>query len=152
VVRIRNLEPLPNSDSLVGIKLFGMQAIYRMGILSEGDLVLLFPTECQLSQEFAAENNMYRNSEFIKNSKVTGYLEDNRRVKAIKLRGNRSDALVMPLHSIAYAIKDWPDNPEKVTAMFKEGDVFDTIDGNSICCKYIIPRNEPKTHSTPVRK
>ena len=47
----------------------------------------------------------------------------------MKLRGNISNGLVMPMSSIWFAS----------TAELSEGDVFDTIDGYAICRKYVVP-------------
>lgn len=125
VVRVKSLVPLPNADRLLGLPLFGMQAIVGLNT-QVGDLGVLFPTECQLSEEYCRENNLFRHAELNADKKTVGYLEDNRRVKAIKLRGNVSNALFMPLDSLAFA----------GTADLQEGDTFDTLNGHEICCKY----------------
>ena len=100
----------------------------------EGDVIIYFPTDGQLSREYAEINNLVR----IKNEDGTysgGYLDpDKRNIKAIKLRGEKSDGLTMPLSSLD-AFGD--------TSTLKVGDVINVFNGHEICCKYI-PRTNPQ--------
>lgn len=129
VVRVAALEKLDGLDNLRGLRMFGMQALVGKDV-QVGDVGVLFSTEVQLSEEFARANNLHRHSDRNADQTQTGYLEDNRRVKAIKFRGNRSDSLFMPLTAFAYlGIK--PD-------AFTVGDSFDSIDGHEICRKFLL--------------
>lgn len=138
VVRVKTLVPLPNADRLAGMPMFGLQAIVSLDI-KEGDLGLLFPAECQLSEEYTRLNNLHRHSDLNEDKSISGYLEDNRRVRAIKLRGNRSDALFMPISSLAY-LGDID---------LKEGDTFDRIGDHEICRKYTVPTKGTGRHIAP---
>lgn len=135
VIRIKKLVPLPNADRLLGLPLFGLQAIVGKDN-HEGDLGILFPSEVQLSTEFCYENDMFRHSEQNRHQDVVGYTEDNRRVRAIKLRGNRSDALFLPLSSLAFTGAD--------LTKLEEGDSFDKLNGHDVCQKYVIRVREPR--------
>lgn len=143
VVKIPVVSKLEGSDNIVGVPLFGFQAIVSKDT-QVGDIGIVFPAETQLSDEYCKQNNLYRHSELNKKKDKAGYIEDNRRVKAMKFRGNRSDCLFMPLSSLAYT---------KINVSeLKEGDVFDTLNGREICKKYYIKRpvsrvekNEKKT-------
>lgn len=74
----------------------------------------------------------------------TGYLDDNRRVKAIKLRKHRSDSLFVSLDAFAYlGVK-----PED----FKVGDVFDSINGKEIVRKYVIREARENKTQPKIRK
>lgn len=129
VVRLPKLLPLAGCDNLVGAPIFGFQAIVSNDH-AEGDLGIVFPAECQLSLEYASHNNLHRHGDLNKDEGAVGYLEDNRRIRAIKLRGHRSDCLFMPIESLSYL---------GVTADdFEVGDTFDTIGDHQICQKYII--------------
>lgn len=139
VVRLRTLTKLENADRLQGVPFFGLQAITDLGA-KEGDLGLFFQAETQLSFEYAYNNNMHSHSnktsmgittQLNKDSDARGYLGDNRRVRAIRLRGHRSDALYMPISSLSYL--------GVTEADFKEGDTFDKIGEHEICRKYVIP-------------
>lgn len=137
IVKIEHLHPLENSDNLVGAPLLGMQAVVSKET-EVGTVGVLFVAETQLSEEYAAKNNLFRHKEFNEDKEKAGFIEDNRRVKAIKLRGNRSDALFMPLSSLAYTKVDLSE--------FKVGDAFEELNGHEICKKYEVKRKSYPTH------
>ncbi|WPH57800.1 hypothetical protein [Mycobacterium phage WXIN] len=130
VVRVNNLVDLPGLDNLVGAPVLGHQALTQRSI-GVGDLRIAFTAETQLSPDFCYNNNLYRDATLNADEGETGYLEANRRIRALKLRGHRSDALLMPLESVAFA----GINPGEL----QEGDTFDTLNGHAICQKYEIP-------------
>lgn len=131
IIAVRSVVDLPKSDRIVGVPIFGFQAITGKGI-EVGDLRVLFTAETQLSTEYAKVNNLHRHSDRNADPDVVGYLEDTRRVKALRLRGNVSNALLMPLSSLAFTGVD--------ISQLKAGDVFDTLNGVEICRKYQIHR------------
>lgn len=131
VVTIRSLIPLNNCDNLVAVNLLGYQAIVSKDT-KVGDVGVLFTAETQLSYEYAYLNNLHRHSDKNVDETQKGYLEDSRRVKALKLRGHRSDALFMPLSSVLLSSADYQQ-------VFSEGDTFDKINGHEICRKYVRP-------------
>jgi RNA ligase. len=141
VIRVAALVDLDGLDNLKAIQMFGMQALVSKDV-KVGDVGVLFSTEVQLSEDFARENNLHRHSNLNADPTQTGYLEDSRRVKAIKLRGHRSDSLFMPLDAFKY-LKVKPDD-------FNVGDVFDSINGHEILRKYQI--KEPGINKGPQAK
>jgi len=137
IVRIDSLHPLDNSDNLLGTPLLGMQAVVSKDT-QIGTIGVIFVSETQLSDEYTARNSLYRHHEFNEDKNKTGFIEDNRRVKALKLRGNRSDALFMPLSSLAYT---------KVNlSELKVGDAFEELNGYEICKKYEVKHKTFSTH------
>lgn len=137
IVRIDSLHPLENSDNLLGAPLLGMQAVVSKAT-EVGTVGVVFVAGTQLDDEYVARNNLYRHKEFNENKSQAGFIEDNRRVKALKLRGNRSDALFMPLSSLAYTKVDLSD--------FEIGDSFEELNGFAICKKYEVQRKSFSTH------
>lgn len=129
VVRVDSIVKLEGSDNIVGVPLLGYQAIVSKDT-QVGDVGILFVAETQLSEEYAKENNLYRHAELNKDSAKAGYIEDNRRVKAMKFRGNTSNALFMPLESLSFTGVNLDD--------LNVGDVFDTLNGHIICKKYFV--------------
>ena len=101
VKRVRTILPLPNRDKIVALPILGFQALVGKDT-QEGDLVVVFPPETQLSQEFLHENNLYQHPTLNKDPEAKGYFDDNGRVKAVKFAGNRSDCFVAGLESLAY--------------------------------------------------
>ena len=137
IVRIDHLNPLENSDNLLGAPLLGMQAIVSKDT-EIGTVGVVFVSGTQLSDEYTARNNLFRHKEFNEDKEKAGFIEDNRRVKAIKLRGNRSDALFMPLSSLAYTKVDLSE--------LKVGDVFEEINGHEICKKFELKHKSGPAH------
>lgn len=133
-VAAEDLRPLEGLDNLVALTRFNMQALVSKD--TEPGLYLLFSTEVKLSEAFTAANNLYREAGLNADKTKTGYLEQNRRVKAIKLRGHRSDSLLMPVSALAYLI-----GVEVLD--LAEGDVFDSIDGQEVCRKYVVKEAKP---------
>lgn len=130
VIRVPKVRKAENSDRLYIIDKLGMTAIVDDSwIAREGELALLFPAEVQLEPGYMKANNLYRDKELNDDQTQAGYIDTNRRVRAMKLRGNISNGLVMPLTSIWFAD----------TTNLSEGDVFDTLDGYAICRKYVVP-------------
>lgn len=128
VVTIKNIVPLDGCDNVVGTTIFGYQAIVGKET-KIGDIGLFFPAETQLSEEFCIENNLFRHTEKNKDKTKRGYMEDNRRVKAMKFRGHRSDCLFIDLDSVSYACS---------IDELVDGMVFDELNEKEICRKYEI--------------
>lgn len=132
VVTITDINVLPGCDNVVGAPILGFQAIVSKDT-TPGTRGIAFFAESQLSDEYARRNNLYRHTNLNQDDGKAGYLEDNRRVKAMRFRGQRSDCLFMPLESLSY-IKGL-----KVEDL-KEGDTFDRIGDHEICKKYTVKR------------
>ena len=133
VIRVPKVRKAENSDRLYIIDVKGITAIVGDSwIAREGELALLFPAEVQLEPGYMKANNLYRDKELNDDQTQAGYIDTNRRVRALKLRGNISNGLVMPLHSL-YQIEH---------SALHEGDVFDTINGYTVCRKYVVPVKE----------
>jgi hypothetical protein len=133
VATVKAITKLEGRDNIVGTPFFGMQAIVGKDT-KVGDIGIVFPMETQLSEEFARLNNLHDHGNLNDDEGVSGYLGDNRRIRAIRLGGHRSDCLFMPLTSLSY-IKDKDFNVNDL----KEGDVFDVLGKHAICKKYLKP-------------
>lgn len=132
VIRVPKVRKAENSDRLYIIDVMGMTAIVGDSWVGrEGELAVVFPAEVQLSHEYMHGNNLYRDKELNQNKSEAGYLDTNRRVRAMKLRGNISNGLVMPLTSLVDGLRVAPE--------VSEGDVFDTVEGIELCRKYVVP-------------
>lgn len=146
IVEIKSITPLENCDNVVSTTIFGFNAIVNKET-KIGDIGVLFTTETQLSEEFCYENNLHRHGNLNKDEGQKGYLDDNRRIRAIRFRGHTSNCLFMPLSSLDFTAIHLPD--------LKVGDEFDKINGWDICKKYEIYRKQSgqpkgfgkKTHS-----
>lgn len=144
IIKVPATVDLPGLDNLVGVPVFGFQALTQRAGVQHGDLRVLFVAGTQLDAEYASQNNLYRKSVGLNaDPDADGYLEANGRIKAIRLRKHTSNALLMPLSSLAYAGFD-------VTTL-KPGDVFDELNGHKICRKYIPPSSQRKPQIAGVK-
>lgn len=78
----------PNADRLQVAQAAGNQVIVGLNV-KNGDVGVYFPPDGQLSPEFAAAHKLTK--------ELGGYLENNRRVRAIRLRGQESCGIWLSL-------------------------------------------------------
>lgn len=136
ITRIKNLHPHPNADRLQIGECFGNQIVVSLEY-TDNQLGIYFPSDGQVSVEFAEANNLLRKKDENGNN-IGGYMDaDKRNVTAIKLRGERSDGLFLPLKSL--------ETFGDITTLH-EGDRIDNFNGHEICCKYIPHKNIRQGH------
>lgn len=130
VTTLKNITKHPNADRLLIAEVFGNKTIVS-NEYKEGQIGVYFPVDGQLSEEFVVQNHLAR--KLRDGTEDTGYMDiEKRNVGAIKLRGEKSEGLFLPLSCVAYTGVD--------LAMLNEGDVFTELNGHSICQKYIPAR------------
>ena len=134
ITQLKNVRPHPNADRLLLGDCFG-NTVCVSTEYQEGQVGIYFPTDGQVSVEYTEYNNLLRKKDDAGNN-IGGYMDPNKRnVCAIKLRGEKSDGLFMPLESLAWAGD---------ISTLKVGDAIDIWNGKEICKKYI-PNRRPKT-------
>ena len=137
VTQLKNVRKHPNADRLLLGDCFGNTVCVNLNY-TEGQVGVYFPTDGQLSVAFAEANNLLRKKDENGNN-VGGYMDpDKRNVKAIKLRGEKSDGLFLPLTCLDFC---YPDIEGGAEMMLNVGDTIDVINGIEICTKYI-PRGK----------
>ena len=136
ITRIKNLRPHHNADRLQMGECFGNTVIVSLEY-EDNQLGVYFPSDGQVSTEFAEANNLLRKKDENGNN-IGGYMDpDKRNITAIKLRGEKSDGLFLPLKSL--------ETFGDITTLH-EGDRIDNFNGHEICCKYIPRRNVRHGH------
>ena len=138
VTYVTNIRPAANADRLNACEVFGNTTIIDKTI-TEDTLVLYLPSDGQISVEFGEKNNLFRRKDDAGNN-VGGFIDpDKRNITAIRLRGNRSDGLVLPISCLNYCYAHGDASIE-----LRAGDVIDgLVNGHEICCKYI-PRSNTR--------
>ena len=132
VTQLKDVRPHPNADRLQLATVFGNTICVDLSY-TEGQVGVYFPTGGQLSVKFAEANNLLRKKDAEGNN-IGGYMDpDKRNVTAIKLRGEKSDGLFLPLT----CLESFGD-----ISKLKAGDRIDVFNGEEICTKYI-----PKTQA-----
>ena len=134
ITTLKNVRPHPNADRMLLADCFGNTVCVGLNS-AEGEIGLYLPSDGQVSMEFAKENNLLRlydeNGHSIPGG---GYLEpDKRNIKAISLRGVKSDGIFLPIACLAYTGANLDD--------INVGDTINVVNGHDICQKYI-PRGK----------
>lgn len=135
ITTIRDLRKHSNADRLQCATIFGNNVIVDLSY-QVGQRVVYFPVDGQLSEEFAKANNLVRVKDENGNPSG-GYLDPiKRNITALKLRGEKSDGLVLPISVLA---------PYVDVSTLSDGQQISELSGHVICRKYIPRRNVPKT-------
>ena len=135
VTHVKNIRPAENADKLNLCEVFGNTVVVDKTV-NENELYIYFPCDGQLSLDFCLKNNLLR--KLPDGTPSTGYMDPNKRnIVAIKLRGNKSDGIVLPLK----CLETFGD-----ISTLNDGDRIDTFNGHLICEKYI-PRRNHSTHT-----
>lgn len=137
ITTLKNVRPHPNADRLVLATCFNSTVCVAKDQYFEGQVGIYFETDLQLSMEYCQENGLlavYENGVNVSG----GYMDPAKRnVRAIKLRGEQSDGLFMPLASLDYTGANLDE--------LKIGDQITVLNGHEICRKYIPRSNHPRT-------
>lgn len=127
IIEIKNLRPHNNADRLQILEVFGTETCIGLDV-KIGDIGVYFPTDLQLSEEFCEVNNLVRKKDENGNE-IGGYLDASKRnVKCIRLRGEKSDGMYLPISCLDYL---------NLAEPLKVGDTIDVIEGHEVCRKYI---------------
>lgn len=145
IVKVKELRAHPNADKLYIATFFGNDTCVSIDT-QVGDIGVYFPCDLQLSLEFCIANHLCR--KLPDGTADTGYMEvDKRNITAIRLRGERSDGLYLPIKCFDYCYDD------DASAYLKVGDIINEVNGHPICNKYIPrTRKQNNTNSPNVSK
>ena len=127
VTELKNVRPHPNADRLVLADCFGNTVCVNKES-KEGDIGIYFPEGGQISLEFAEANNLLRKKDDAGNN-IGGYMDERRKVTAIRLRGEKSDGLYLPLT----CLETFGD-----ISTLSVGDSVEVFNGHEIATKYIV--------------
>lgn len=133
ITTLKDVRPHPNADKLVLATCFVNTVCVAKDKYTEGEIGVYFPVDLQLSMEFCQKNGLLAVYENGKNVSG-GYMDPAKRnVKAIKLRGEQSDGLFLPLSCLAYTGVNLDE--------LELNSPITVVNGHEICRKYI-PRGK----------
>lgn len=136
ITTLKNVRKHPNADRLQLAECFGNTVCVGLDY-TEGNVGVYFPVDGQLSEEFATINNLVRKKDDAGNN-IGGYLDPvKRNIQAIRLRGEKSDGLFLPLSCLEYTRVN--------LNSLNIGDAITVVNGHEICQKYIPRSNARKT-------
>lgn len=142
------VSPIPNANTIQVANCAGYTAIVGINH-KDGELGIFFPHDGQLTWPMVRENKLHRDN--------GGYLEDNRRIRTIKLMGIKSEGIWLSLDSLNWTenfksdkklskklSKEVIDLKKKVSEL-KEGDKLTSLNGVLLCNKYITRGTQEKS-------
>ena len=137
VTKLKNVRPHPHADRLQLADCFGNTVCISLDH-SEGELGAYLPTDGQISEEFGKANDLFRRKDENGNN-VGGFIDPvKRNVQCIRLRGEKSDGLFLPLTCL---------EPFGDISALKEGDIVTVFNGHEIARKYI-PKTNHRNHAS----
>lgn len=129
VVKIKNIQKHPNADKLQ-IVVIDFQTVITGLDAKEGDLYVYFPIECKINKDFLSFTNSFRDKSLNKDQEKVGFFDENGRVKAMKLRAEKSCGYIVPIQVVEEFTK---------TGISEYVDQeFDTINGIKMLEKFVV--------------
>lgn len=136
-VTLRTVVKHPNADKLQ-IATVDFQPVIVGLDAAVGKQYVYFPLEAQLSHELISFINGYRDKTLNADKEQAGFFEDNRRIRAVKLRGERSMGFLLPFDTFQAFIHSMGG----VHNLFKDGETFDAV-GEHVFVKKFVPYQRP---------
>lgn len=127
VAQITHTAPIPGADNIHMATVLGETVIVSKA-WTTGKVGLFFPAGTQLSEAYAKENNLHRDSSLNKDTDKKGFFESNRRVRAQPFLKVKSEGFFAELDSVAF-VGD--------IGELKVGDRFEGLNGIQIATKYL---------------
>lgn len=135
VVRLDNIRKHSNADKLQISTIQGNNVIVSLDA-SVGDVYIYFPLESAISKEFLSWSNSFSDKTLNSNQEVVGFFSNKARVRAIKLRGEKSEGYAIP----ADKLLEWLSEKTEKSISLKEEWInreFDSFDDILLCEKYV---------------
>lgn len=173
ILRVESIEPIPEAHSIVRAVL-GTNKVVVSKDTKVGDLVVYFPVGSVIHSKYLSFHHLYQDYTLNANKeeyetayrrweafegsmdekevlraglkRLVGMFDKTGRVRMLKLRGQYSEGYVAPIDTL---ISVWPELG-KLNWEEEIGTVFDTVDKELICWKYVPPVKsvEPRVHKT----
>lgn len=137
IVKLKGLRKHGNADRLQCVDIDFQNVITGMDA-KEGDVYVYFPIECQINSDFLKATNSFRVKEMNADPEKAGFFEENGRVKAMKLRGEKSMGYMVPVSTL----EDFAGVQGLSGYVNTE---FDTIGNILLLKKYVIKTPEVKS-------
>lgn len=145
VIKVEHLRPHSNADRMQILTVFGNDTCVDLSV-KVGDIGIYFPTDLQLSEEFCTANNLVRRKDET-GKNIGGYMDPiKRNVTTIRLRGEKSDGLYLPISCLSYLKLNEND--------IAVGMTISELNGHEICRKFIpiVKSAAPRKPGNRVRK
>lgn len=133
IFKISNIRKHDNADRLQIVTIDFNNVVTGMDA-KVGDIYVYFPVESCLNENFLSFTNSFRDKELNQDKEKVGFFEKNGRVRAVKLRGEKSCGYIVPVTDV--------DNCFGVVLDDYIDQEFDSINNIIICKKYVVVRKQ----------
>jgi hypothetical protein len=127
IAKIDQVIEIPGADNIHIAKVLG-ECVIVSKTWQVGMLGVFFPAGTQLSVEYAAYNNLYRDKENNRDKEKAGFFDNNRRVRAQPFMKVKSEGFFADLNSLEFAGD---------VSTLKQGNTFEEFNGKKIATKFI---------------
>ena len=135
IIKLVDIRKHVGADKLQCVTIDGNNVITGLSA-QDGDLYVYFPTESALNSEYLAWSNSYENKEMNADHEKKGFFNKHGRVRAIRLRSERSEGYIIPVSELTNWLTEVTGKKVSIT----EADVnteFDYYGDVKISEKYI---------------
>jgi len=140
ITKLTNVTKDPKSDNLYTAQVMG-EGVIVGGDAKEGQKVIYFPADGKIMRSFGNRFGLFRKNE--DGTPQGGYLGDNGHIKALKLRGLRSEGITIPVEKIIEAY-----GANCLVGLTE----LDSLNGEKICEKYIPHRQHSEGGGSSKKK
>lgn len=130
IVELKNIKKHSNAHSLQTVDIDFQTVITGMNA-QDGDIYVYFPLECKINEDFLSYTNSFRTKEKNADPEKAGFFDDNGRVRAMRLRGEKSMGYIVPIEEL----ESFAGSSGLVKFV---GEEFDTIGNVKILEKYVV--------------
>lgn len=135
VIVLENLRKHSNADRLQVTTIDGNNVITSLNA-EIGNVYIYFPIESAINKDYLSWSNSYEDKTLNKDPESRGFFNKHGRVRAIRLRGEKSEGYIVPARDIS----SWIEESMGKTYEFSEKDSnveFDTVFDTVLCEKYV---------------
>jgi len=136
IVKINNLRKHSNADRLQITTIDGNNVITDLKT-KDGDIYIFFPIESTINKEYLSWSNSFEEKTQNSNVEVKGFFNKHGRVRAISLRGEKSEGYIIPIDNMI----NWLSSKinQKISMNYEEilNQEFDSYKDVLICQKYV---------------
>lgn len=149
IVVVKNLRKHSNADRLQIFTVDGNNVITGLDA-KEGDMGVYFPLECAIEPWFLSATDSFKDNLLNKDITKKGFFEAHGRVKALSLRGEKSEGYYVPYQALYEALGGQViDTKENIKSLV--GTEFDTVEDKLLVKKYI-PKSSQSSRSGEQRR
>lgn len=143
---VKHHNKIQGADFIVSSSIFGQTVILNKDSNPVGIRGILFDTESELSDLVCSKLNLYRHNNLNDDKTKTGYIEDNRRIRNIKLKGVKCDGLFLSFDQLE-TLKEL-----KGISSTKEGIQLTEYNGVELSKKYVRPVKNSHSNNKQIKK